>query len=172
MHHTATNHLSSPSGESSKIVPTLWRELLAAVLAPQQVPAGNLADPIRSACRADDPAARPLDPPHVGVTHREVGEVADGFHQGFGCVDHWSSSKAARPAVYPWPVTGRPPGGRGVRLAPVVAFLLPTADVLQFGLNIAAGLGVEFLGPSRPSSCERIGVGPDLDRSPNGQPVA
>ena len=146
MHHTATNHLSSPSGRVLENCPDFVRELLPAVLTLEFVPGSYLADPVGAALPANW-LAGPLDLPHVASQIERSAKNGPppaesrvlrslGFLGPPGCVS------LARDC--------RPPGGRGVRLAPVVAFFVPTADVPQFGLNIAAGLCVEFLDSAGP----------------------
>ena len=80
MHHTATNHFRV-QGAILENRANLMGELLAALPTLEHVPTFDLADLIRSTRGADDPAARPLDPPHVLVAHVQVGKVTDGGKQ-------------------------------------------------------------------------------------------
>ena len=81
----AANHLSSPMGESSKMVPTLTENCLRGCCpAASPDPAGlDEGHGLTAACRAGHPVG-PAQLDHEGERPVRIGEVADRVHEGRG----------------------------------------------------------------------------------------
>ena len=91
---TAGSHLSRPSGESSKMVPTLSENFRFGCLVLHSQPDATIeVDGLAAAGRAGD-AVRPATGNHEFAAVVGVGEEFDGFEQGAGRDHHMSRTKA------------------------------------------------------------------------------